>query len=512
LSFVAALIPAVVAAWPLFGARFIPTHDGEYHIIRFWQFHKMLSFGVPFPRWAPDLNNGFGIPLFTFNYPFPNYVGSMFHTLGLSFVDSFKWAVAGGYLLAQIFTFTWLHKAYGRKQAVIGTITGSFVPYWFVDMYVRGSVGEVWALAWVFCALAAIAYGNGFFVTLAVALLIISHNILALIFVPLLLLYVFLTNRRLLAALLLGIGVASYFWIPALYERQFVSGLSPVNVFDHFPGLDKLLIPSWGTGFRGSVGGGTEMSYQIGIVPFLLLVLTACIKGKPGFFIVTLLAGIFLMLPGSRPLWQIFPMSHFVQYPWRLLSLVIVATPVMASAVARHFRFGWLIAILAVLLAFGYSRPVTYVPRIDAHYLSRDSFTKGTSSLGNSLQTVWMNGSSPDEGEPSRNVVLPVAFYPGWSARVDGKDVRVFPSAKGFVTVPVPNGNHEIEVSLGMTWWQRAAAFASVISLFVAVVSFILGTGAHHAYRDKHIASDNRAPHARNRRVHAKPDRRLKAV
>lgn len=511
LSFVAALIPAVVAAWPLFGARFIPTHDGEYHIIRFWQFHKMLSYGFPFPRWAPDLNNGYGMPLFTFNYPFPNYVGSMFRVLGLSFVDSFKWTLAAGYLLAQLFTFFWLQKTYGRKPATVGVIAGSYVPYWFVDLYVRGSVGEVWALAWVFGALFSTAYANGLLVTITVALLIVSHNILALIFVPFLFLYAFVTRKDMLPAILLGIGLSSFFWIPALYERQFVTGLSPVNLFDHFPDLSKLLIPSWGTGFRGSVGGGTEMSYQIGIAPLILLLAALCTRRRPAFFVLSMLAGIVVMLPLSQPLWRALPISHFVQYPWRLLSLVIVATPVMAAAVTRHFRFGWLIAVLAVLLAFGYSRPVTYEPRTDAEYLSRDSFTKGTSSLGNALQTVWMSSTGAAHASEA-GVIVPVAYYPGWYARVDGKDVRVSPSFNGFITVPVSLGEHTFEVMLGDTWWQRGAAILSAISLFVAVVSFILGTGAHHAYRDKHIAADYRAPHARNRRVHAKPDRRLKAV
>ncbi|MEK7073761.1 MAG: hypothetical protein AAB960_00340, partial [Patescibacteria group bacterium] len=74
-AFFLALIPAFAASLPLFGSRFIPTHDGEYHIIRFWQFFTGLASGQWFPRWAPDLNNGLGIPLFTFNYPFPSYIG-----------------------------------------------------------------------------------------------------------------------------------------------------------------------------------------------------------------------------------------------------------------------------------------------------------------------------------------------------------------------------------------------------------------------------------------------------
>ena len=59
-----------------------PTQDGEYHVMRFWQFYKVISSGVLYPRWAPDFNNGFGIPLFNYVYPLPNYVASFYHALG----------------------------------------------------------------------------------------------------------------------------------------------------------------------------------------------------------------------------------------------------------------------------------------------------------------------------------------------------------------------------------------------------------------------------------------------
>ena len=77
------LISAVLfAVLPLFLPGFIPTHDGEYHLIRFYEFEKMLRAGHWVPRWAPGLNSGYGIPLFNFFYPFPNYIGALFHSLG----------------------------------------------------------------------------------------------------------------------------------------------------------------------------------------------------------------------------------------------------------------------------------------------------------------------------------------------------------------------------------------------------------------------------------------------
>ena len=48
-------------------------------------------------------------------------------------------------------------------------------------------------------------------------------------------------------------------------------GLNSVSYADHFPDLFQLLFPSWGTGFSGVGITADEMSYQIGIVPLLVL-------------------------------------------------------------------------------------------------------------------------------------------------------------------------------------------------------------------------------------------------
>lgn len=46
------------AVFPLLHSGLPPTHDGKYHVIRFYEFYKNLASGVLYPRWAPDLNNG----------------------------------------------------------------------------------------------------------------------------------------------------------------------------------------------------------------------------------------------------------------------------------------------------------------------------------------------------------------------------------------------------------------------------------------------------------------------
>ena len=243
-----------------------PTHDGEYHVMRFQQFYKVLSTGTIYPRWAPDFNNGFGIPLFNYVYPLPNYVASFFHFLGFSFIDSFKLNMAAASMIGSVFFFLWSRRYWGDLGGLTASIFYTFSPYHFLDIYVRGSVGEVWSLAlfpgllWSFYSFCQTGQKK-FFLSSVVLLvfLIMSHNILAVVFFSFFLMYaiilIFNTKNksfyllRLVLIIILGLSLSSPFWLPALYETKYVTGLDISNPTKHFPKLYKLIYSSWGYGF-----------------------------------------------------------------------------------------------------------------------------------------------------------------------------------------------------------------------------------------------------------------------
>ncbi len=101
------LIFSILAGWSLLKPGLPPTHDGEYHVIRFYEFDKSLRDGNLFPRWAPDLNRGFGVPLFNYVYPLPNYLASFLHLLGISFIDAFKLNMFLACLVGGLFFYFW---------------------------------------------------------------------------------------------------------------------------------------------------------------------------------------------------------------------------------------------------------------------------------------------------------------------------------------------------------------------------------------------------------------------
>lgn len=516
-------IVSIYSMWPLFGKGFIPTHDGEYHIIRFQQFFVMLSHGYWFPRWAPDLNSGYGIPVFNFNYPLPNYIGDLFHGLGLSFIDSFKVSLAFGYLIAILGCFFWLRTISRLRDATMATIIASVVPYWFVDIYVRGSIGEVWAITWVYWTLWAIETKQILFVGLAASLLILSHNILALIFFPVLILYALIRQRKMLIGLGMSVLLTAYFWIPAVFEQKYVLGLNTVNFRDHFPYFYQLLIPSWGTGLSGRSIIANQMSFQIGVIPLMILLASFFLVRNSVrqerylyiLFIVILTVSFFLMQDVSLPIWAHIPFLSYIQYPWRLLSVFIPATAVLSVLVVSRMRTIWavILCVAAVLFSLFYMRPVVYAPRTDLHYLTSPNFIDGTSSMGNAFSTKWSVWQQvrPITKIQSENGLIHVqnavmqpllyefttastvssmlrvntVYYPGWQVIIDGMSQKINYEQDGIIRFTVPSGAHSVQVFFGETNLREAANLLSIIGLFCLFISSILVPGYENRFKRK---------------------------
>jgi len=519
------LLFTIFACFPLFGKGYIPTHDGEYHIIRFIEFFRMISAGYWFPRWAPTLNSGYGIPIFLFHYPFPNYVGALIQGVGFHAVNSFKLSLALGYITAGIFSFLWLKKLFGIKAGIVGTVIASFVPYWFVDLYVRGSVGEVWAIGFMFATLMLLEYRMLIPYSFAMAGLILSHNIMAMLFIPFLFGYAFFRNRKYIIGILFGILLSSYFWIPAIFERMYVIGLNTVDFKEHFVQLYELLIPSWGTALSGEMFGGNKMSFQIGIVPLAVIIGSIIVVWKEKnpatkrlywYFIFVFLCVVVLMLSWTSFIWERLAFLSFVQYPWRFLSIIIPITAFIGAYVSHHIRMRfWSIILIgaSVVFSYSYTRPVVYAPRDGQYYTSRKNFTDGTSSMGNSFSTIWTDWKSKRSeylievtngkkvrdfprnsyldkefavsSETGAEVYMPILYYPGWKVMIDQKETSIDYVTDGTIRFTVPQGKHQVTVAFTQTFIRKCADILSVVTLVWLLGWGILGV---YASRYRHIS------------------------
>ncbi|MFH1832986.1 MAG: 6-pyruvoyl-tetrahydropterin synthase-related protein [Candidatus Levyibacteriota bacterium] len=501
----------------------LPTHDGEYHVIRFYEFDKVLRDGNFYPRWAPDLNNGFGVPLFNYVYPLPNYFASLLHLFGISFIDSFKLNMFFASIFGTIFFYLWTRRFWGNLGGVVSCAFYSFSPYRFVDVYIRGSVGEIWALAFFPAFLWSItnfiktkSMKDFVLSSLFLSALIFSHNILALMFFFFSMSYVaFLILKeenkkdvvlKILLIIFLGLGLSSIFWLPAVLETKFVTGLQIYNVKENFPDLFALLIPSWGSGFSGG-SLQNQMSFQIGIANLfavfssvIILVLSirkkAEYKSSIFFFLTWFVITFFLMLKTSLPIWEKVPFMDYFQFPWRFLSLEIVVASFLAGSIVKAHKPKLLAAffiILVFLLGIGYAKPAYYFNRDDNYYVTRSNFIDGTNSPGNFFNTIWMNNQlakqkekiilKKEDGEINSfkikstiyefnvfikkdlKIAVNTAYFPGWIATVDGRNVETFYDKDGLLTFSVPKGNHNIMVRFSETPIRKIALVWTLTSI-----------------------------------------------
>lgn len=510
------------AVFSLFGRAFIPTHDGEYHIIRIVEFSKMLESGYLFPRWAPNLNSGYGVPVFLYNYPFPNYVGSFIRIITHDAVYAFQWSVAAGYIFVVICLFGWLSSLFSPFIAVFGTIIGAFTPYLFLDMYIRGSIGEVWAIGFALAVLWSITKRSFPLSALSFALLIVSHNILALIFTPLFVVYAWFIHKKSFLSLAVGLGLAAYFWIPALLEQQYVVGLNTVDFHEHFVQWYEFIIPSWGSAFSGSELVGGKISFQIGLSQLLIMFLFFISIKKQSdkkirtvslFFASVFGVALFFMTGMSRYIWEYVPLVKNIQYPWRFLSFIIPIAGFCAAAWVSLIKRPWIalgVCLFTVLITYSYTRPVLYEPRNEAYYMSRKNFTDGTSSMGNSFSTIWTgwkatrpnqlihvyNGTlvsidknayldkrfrikMKEEGE----LVTSIMFFPGWTAFIDGVKTNISHGSDGIIHITVPKGSHRVVLQFLETGVRKIADSISIISLVVLLCWGILHLYAYRSRR-----------------------------
>ena len=526
---------AAVSVLSLLHKGLPPTHDGEYHVIRFYEFTRALD-STWYPRFAPDLNNGFGVPLFNFVYPLPNYIASLFHLFLVSFIDSFKLGMFFAAIIGGIFFYLWSREFWGDLGAVVSSVFYTFSPYHFVDIYIRGSVGEVWALAFfpafLWSTTRFIKYKQNKFLPLSsllLAFVIFSHNILALMFVLFSIFYLgFLIYERqgkdrkyllvnVLFMVALGFMLSSIFWLPAIMEKQYVKGLEVFDVSRNFPLLYQLLIPSWGSGFSGG-DLQNELSFQIGLANllavFLGLVSIFIYRKKDNkrpfviFFIISFIVVFFLMLKTSLPIWKTIPFMNYFQFPWRLLSLEILICSFLAGSIVFALKnkviavsFALFMIALSFLLGIGYAKPAYYLLRDDNYYVSRSNFIDGTNSPGNAFNTIWINSPpekvqkklvfSKGKGEidiksikstnylanvnalENAEILVNTAYFPGWSIYVDNQKTNTKLTDEGLFSFYLSKGKHVVDIKLGDTLIRKIGTWGFYISTILLLALFV---------------------------------------
>lgn len=356
-----------VALRSLFSASFYTSHDGINHTVRIAAYYQSLKDGQWPVRWATNFDSNFGSPIFVYSYPLPYALGAAFHLTGISFQDSFRLVMALGFIFSGIFCFLWLRNRFSAVAALTGAVFYLWVPYHFLNIYVRAALAENFAYAFVPLVFLGIERKWWKFTALTLATVLLSHNEVSALVLPLFLGWAWINRglRQFILSTIFAFSISAFIYFPDLFERQNIHFDTTMNYFrDHFVAWWQLIRSPWGYGFDFPDTIRDGISFQLGLAQILataILGVLIAVKRKmtrePAYFLLILLASIFLMTesPIIRNVWQILPfIKTIVDFPWRFLGLTTISFAFLTAYLVSKFRFPKVLVfflLVAVLVA-----------------------------------------------------------------------------------------------------------------------------------------------------------------
>jgi hypothetical protein len=549
--------------WPLMQPGMPATHDGFLHVQRLIALDAAARDGALLTRWLPDLAYGYGQPLLLYYAPLSYVPALALRLLGLGYVASFELTSGLALVLSALSMYVLARALFGSVASAAAALVYAALPYQLVDLYVRGALAESWAFVWlpfaVRCLIsiptaAGLRWTTG--AALAIGGLVLTHNVTALLTLPALGLLVALLRiapgRRAWrivvasgAALALGVGLAAWFWVPAIAERHlvqidqtiepklfasfFLTGWPPFRpdpIFSYEqPVSDALGYPI----FWPQLGLVQALVSMLGAMAVLRLRGTARAVGS---WALLLVAGGWLLQ--TRPfavLYDLVPLLLFVQFPWRLLTIVGLGSALLAAVLVDGFAARQSFRVVLASTVVGASL-LTALPGLDPEQTPVDDRFLSTETVLRSELAEWGLGGThsgeylpvssgqrnatrlrksmldaggsrsaepvplsvghldwqPDrvwaevtnEGPAAERLLISQFSFDGWNATVDGLTVRMEAAGElGLAAVRLPPGRHTVEFA--WTGTGTAARQLGVTLSVLSVVALVLLAFGRHA-------------------------------
>jgi hypothetical protein len=484
-------------------------------------------------RWASDSGMGYGEPLFNFYGQFPYWAGQVIHTVGFSIVNTVKTLFILTIVLSGVSMYFVSSKYWGKWGGIISAIAYMYAPYRAVDVWVRGALNE--SLVFVFYPI--IFYNldqyalrrqkrNLWVLILFSAMLVTTHNLSVVMFIPFLLIWWIIRVIRernlrcipglVMAGVLIG-GLTAYYLLPVIFETSLVTLTKTTQGYydyrAHFATLSQLFISRfWGYGASlwGPVDG---LSFSIGQLNWIVVAAVAAVavfkrnwtSQKINFYLFALLGlmALFLTHNKSQFVWDHIHFMAFIQFPWRFLGgalfFLSLAGGALASIIPEKIKNLVIIAVVILFIGtnFSFFRPDIWREVSDRAQFSGKLWDEQRSSA---LQDFWPNSASsepvafapvwpgaeiksqsatfPVDPDLGKTISFPIVYFPGWKANIDGKNLDIFPGKElGLITADVPAGTTKVHLVFANTWPRTVGNLISGLSLGILMLWYLKTRG-----------------------------------
>ena len=465
-------------------------------------------------RWSADLAHGFGYPLYLFYGPMVYYVGGFLMIfLHLSHIVATKWVYVFPLIVGPIFFYLAARQKFSSLVSLMSSVTYTLFPFRGYDTYIRGGVGEAWAMAFlpmIFFGIFLIEkkeYSGNIITALFIALTILSHNISGLLILSLIVIYGITFHRlnfRFWKSILLGLGLSAFFWLPAYFYLSIVKVTYSnqntdqiLNFLEPFSSLFKIEIP-----YNPEARFSSLIIYfflSIGLLIFWRYKKFQTENRRYVFFWYFL--GLILFLILFQPFaffWQwTLPITRLLQFPWRMLILLSFIFPLILAYVIAPLKNSTMFKFLIVILIIAnlYYLPV-FKPREYSYFFEYSAADTGicATSWGDEYLPVWVKLCAG--GQPSEKIAIKQGdvkmtksdnmdlhadvsvrgkgemliynyYFPGWQVIVDNKrqPVAYRFSEQGIFKTDIKPGRHQVRIFYSKTWIMWIADITSLLSL-----------------------------------------------
>ncbi len=522
------ILLGLTLSWPIFVRGYFSHHD-DLQVIRIFEMRNCLvDLQIPC-RWVSNMGNGYGFPLFNYYNPLPYYIGGL-----ASFITGYVNAAKLLFLIPAVFSglamYLFVEQLTNKKTAILAGALYTLAPYRALDLYVRGAIGESFAilivplLFYMSLLLTKDPKPKHFIVmTLVTFAFLVSHNVSVVLWAPVFLIwFIYLVYKYKLKAIwpvvlsvLIGIGISSFFVIPAFMERDLVTTENLISTDldfrNHFVSYKQLLFDrEWGYG-ASVPGPEDDMSFQVGYPHWLLAILAPALfllKRKnlnDGLApIITIFTAIFLLSlfmthNKSSFVWENFSILQFVQFPWRYLSITIFASSILGGLIVYMLDKQFAKAIIIILfittffLNWHYFKPQLFFT--DTNDVSKLSGRQWDNQIEGSMLDYLPKGAI-EMGEKSSDyprllegdgdvaplvkktnswqaavnlsedgkIIIPVYDFPIWRVRLNGKEVN-HSTHEGLILLDLPDGENMIDGKLENTPIRTVSNAITLLSL-----------------------------------------------